>query len=578
MKLLAFATFALMQKRWVIKEKGSSEHAEKLVAELNVSEPIAQLLLQRGITTFEKAKSFFRPSLLELHNPFLMKDMDKAIERLTRAVANNERIMVYGDYDVDGTTAVALVYSFLKKFHANTDYYIPDRYTEGYGISFRGVDYAEETGVSLIIALDCGIKSLDKVNYANEKEIDFIICDHHLPGEELPKAAAVLDPKRTDCTYPYKELSGCGIGFKLIQAYASKAEIPFEELHEYLDLTAISIASDIVHITGENRILSYHGIERINKSPRPGIKSLLELNNVKQKMNVTNLVFIIGPRINAAGRISSGRKAVEMLISDSPELAKQTGILINQDNEDRKGIDKMITAEALEFIRSNKELHERKTTVLFNQNWHKGVVGIVASRLTENYYRPTILLAESNGMATGSARSVKDFDVYRAIEMCSDLIEQFGGHKYAAGLTIKKENIEAFSQRFEEVVASLITPEQLIPPVEIDLEISLSALTKKFFRIMQQMAPFGPENMNPVFVSRNVKFNTPRLLKEEHLKLELYEPENPHIIMSAIGFNMKDFYEPLLSASAIDICYTVEENNFNGKEELQLKIKDIKYD
>jgi single-stranded-DNA-specific exonuclease len=515
--------------------------------------------------------------LNDVYDPFLMQDMDKAIERMELALLNGGRIMVYGDYDVDGTTAVALVYSFIKEHHQNADYYIPDRYAEGYGISFAGIDHAQKTGVTLIIALDCGIKSNDKVDYASEKGIDFIICDHHLPGETIPKAVAVLDPKREDCNYPFKELSGCGIGFKLAQAFCLKRNIPFENLHKYLDLTVISIASDVVPIVDENRILSYYGLEQINNNPRPGVRALLEFHKVKHDLNISNLVFMIGPRINAAGRISSGKKAVEMLISDSMALASETGKLIDADNVTRKGIDKTITAEALEMIGSNENLINRKTTVLFHETWHKGVVGIVASRLTDTYYRPTILLGESNGKATGSARSVQDFDVYHAIEKCSDLLEQFGGHKYAAGLTIKKENIEAFSNKFEQIVSQLITEEMLIKPIDIDLEIDFSEITDKFLRIMKQMSPFGPGNMNPVFVTRGVKNRWPaKLIKEDHLKLELFQPEYPTAIFSAIGFNMKNFYEMVASGQPFDVCYSIEENHFNGNTTLQLNLKDIR--
>ncbi|MBA3900353.1 MAG: single-stranded-DNA-specific exonuclease RecJ [Bacteroidetes bacterium] len=566
-----------MQKRWVIKEKGEPGLVKQLMDGLNINEKLAQLLLQRDVKSFEDAKSFFRPELEDLHDPFLMKDMGKAIERLELAIQNGERIMVYGDYDVDGTTAVALMYSFIKELHENVDYYIPDRYLEGYGISFAGIDYAKETGVTLIVALDCGIKSNDKIDYANERGIDFIICDHHLPGETIPEAVAVLDPKRTDCTYPFKELCGCGIGFKLAQAYSQKNNIPFENLHKYLDLAVISIASDVVPIVDENRILAYYGLEQVNTKPRPGVKSLLEFHKVKHAMNISNLVFVVGPRINAAGRISSGKKAVEMLISESMELAAVTGKLINEDNDKRKGIDKTITAEALEMIGSDEALINKKTTVLFHESWHKGVVGIVASRLTDTYYRPTILLAESNGKATGSARSVQDFDVYHAIEQCSELLEQFGGHKYAAGLTIKKENIEAFSNKFEKIVSGLITEEMLIKPIDIDLEVDFAELTDKFYRIMKQMSPFGPGNMNPVFVTRGVKNKWPaRLMKEDHLRLELIQPGNPNFIFSAIGFNMKNLFDMVSTGQPFDVCYSIEENHYNGKTTLQLNLKDIR--
>jgi single-stranded-DNA-specific exonuclease len=440
-----------MEKRWSIKPEGDEQVVNQLANELSIDKVLANLLVQRGVNTFEEAKKFFRPSLMDLHDPFLMKDMDKAIIRLESAIKNQEKILVYGDYDVDGTTAVALVYSFIAQFHKQVEYYIPDRYAEGYGISFQGIDYASEQNFSLIIALDCGIKAIDKVEYASQKGIDFIICDHHRPGDSLPTAVAVLDPKREDCHYPFDELCGCGVGFKLVQAYALKNNIPFEELEQFLDLTAISIASDLVPIVGENRTLCYFGLEQLNKNPRKGIKAILDLANVKKEVTMNELVFTVGPRINAAGRLESGRSAVALLVSDNHADAKESGQNINITNTERRTIDVTITQHALSMIDGNVEMINRKSTVLFHPDWHKGVVGIVASRLTEKYYRPTIILTESNGKATGSARSVKDFDVYDAIEACSDLLEQFGGHKYAAGLTLKVENVDAFQNDLKKL-------------------------------------------------------------------------------------------------------------------------------
>ena len=569
----------IMQKRWVIKEPGNPEIVTKISGELNIHPVLSDLLVQRGIFDFEKARMFFRPSLNDLHDPFLMKDMDKAVDRIITALNKKEKILIYGDYDVDGTTAVALVYSFIASFYPAVEYYIPDRHSEGYGISFNGIDFAAENGFSLIIALDCGIKSNDKIEYANKQGIDFIICDHHLPGPSLPDAVAVLDPKRSDCAYPYKELSGCGIGFKLINAFCLKQNIPFEKLHHYLDLTAISIAADIVPITGENRVLAYYGLEQLNTRPRPGIKALLEKNNLRKALTISDVVFIIGPRINAAGRISSGKNAVEMLISEAKSLAESSGLVIDKNNTERKELDRNITSQALSMIEADETMLNRKTTVLYREEWHKGVIGIVASRLIETYYRPTIILAESNGKATGSARSVKNFDVHRAIEMCSELLEQFGGHKYAAGLTMKLENVAAFSHKFEEVVNELIEDELLIPSVEIDHKLQFSDISNKFVRVLKQLAPFGPENMNPVFFTEGViqKSGAARILKEAHLKLKVTQVNNPSVVYDAIGFNMASFYNDVAADKTFDICYSIEENNFNGDANIQLNLKDIHF-
>ncbi len=567
-----------MEKRWEFIPAGEPNLVKKIGDALTIEPTIANLLIQRGISDFDTAKIFFRPEITSLHNPFLMKGMEKAISRMEKAIEAGEKILIYGDYDVDGTTAVALLYSFLNSFYANIDYYIPDRYNEGYGISFQGIDYAYTNSFSLIIALDCGIKSNDKVDYANNKNIDFIICDHHLPGAIIPDAVAVLDPKQADCAYPFKELSGCGIGFKLIQAYAEKNKIAFENLYQYLDLTAISIGSDIVPITDENRTLAYFGLKEINSKPRPGIKAILELTNVKKELSITDLVFIVGPRINAAGRIASGKNAVKLLLTQTTEEAQSSGLLINANNTERKGLDAEITQQALEIIKNSELLLKSKTTVLFDKEWHKGVIGIVASRLIETHYRPTILLAESNGKATGSARSVKDFDVHEAISACSDLLEQFGGHKYAAGLTLKLENIEAFKQRFEQVVSETIEDNLLIPKIEIDSPLLLKEITPKFQRIIKQFAPFGPGNMAPVFSSYELKDKgNAKIVGSNHLKMEVFSNENPELSFSAIGFNLGQHIDLIQQGKLFNICYAIEENEWNGKKTIQLNIKDLTF-
>jgi len=571
-----------MEKNWILKSQGEGKEVERLSAELNISKPLAILLVQRGFTSFDEAKGFFRPELSLLHDPFLMKDMAVAIERIQAAVLNKEKILVYGDYDVDGTTSVALVYTFLKTFYENIDFYIPDRYNEGYGVSTKGIDYARETGSTLIIALDCGIKAIEKVKYAKHHGIDFIICDHHNPGDAIPPAVAVLDPKRKDCTYPDSELSGCGVGFKLIQGYAAKNGIPFEELIPFLDLVAVSIASDIVSVTGENRILAYYGLKQLNENPRTGLMAIIELAGIVDKqITIDDVVFKIGPRINAAGRMESGKSAVSLLIAEDKELAKVMGDKVNTYNSDRRNIDTSITQEALDIIGRDPELQKRKTTVLFNPNWHKGVIGIVASRLIDNWYRPTVILTESNGFATGSARSVFGFDLYQAVDACSDLLENFGGHKYAAGLTLKLENIPRFQQRFEDFVADTIDAEQLIPVVEIDTEISLSEISPKFFRILKQFEPFGPENMAPVFLTENVVDNgtgKPVGASGEHLKLNLIQEEDPYKVYPAIGFQQGNLYKHISMGQGFDICYSLEENEFMGRVNLQMNIKDIKFD
>ncbi len=494
-----------VEKSWKFLPEPNPLLVESLSEELKIDNVLAYLLVQRGIRDFEEARSFFRPQLEGLHNPFLMKDMDKAVIRLKEAIDNQEKVLVYGDYDVDGTTSVALMYSFLRDRLEDIGYYIPDRYAEGYGISYPGISYAEENGFSLVIALDCGIKAIEKVEYAKTKGIDFIICDHHLPGDELPDAYAILDPKRPGCEYPYKELSGCGVGFKLLQAYSLRNGIPFSTIAAYLDLVAVSIASDLVPMTGENKILAYHGLLKMNNDPVPGLKALMVVSNVGVKpVTGTDIVFKVGPRINAAGRVSSGSSSVELLISQNHREAQVLGEQINLYNDHRKSIDGDITEKAMKMVEEQDKIKLRKTTVLFKPDWHMGVVGIVASRLIEHYYRPTVVLTRSNGMATGSARSVDEYDIYNAINSCSDLLESFGGHKYAAGLSLPIENIDKFSERFEAFVASTITEDQMTQQIMVDKEILLSNITQKFFRVLKQFEPFGPENLAPVFVARNV--------------------------------------------------------------------------
>jgi len=562
--------------RWKLKPQPDADQIIKLASALNADRVSATLLLQRGITDFDSAKNFFRPSLELLHDPFLMKDMDKAVARVLKAIEKNEKILVYGDYDVDGTTSVALFYSYLRSIGAGAGYYIPDRYGEGYGISFKGIDFAKANGFSLVVSLDCGIKANEKIDYANSKGVDFIICDHHLPGEELPKAFAVLDPKRKDCIYPYKELSGCGVGFKLAQALQQTLKKPFDELKNYLDLVAISIAADIVPVTGENRVLCYFGLQEVNKMLRPGIKALYQLNNLKKELTVTDLVFVIAPRINAAGRIDHAMRAAELLLSDNVEEAEKFAGGINQTNTNRKEIDQGMTAQALEMIDSDLELINKKTTVIYNETWHKGVVGIVASRLIEKYYRPTIVLTKSDGVLTGSARSVKNYDVHSAIEACSDLLEQFGGHRHAAGLTLKPENLDNFILRFEQEVSRTITEDDLVPEIDVDAKINMNEINPRFFSILKQFAPHGPGNMTPVFVTENIMdTGWARVVGNNHLKLELYQPDNPTIKFSAIAFDKGDFLPFFQKKLPLNVCYNVAENHYNGNTTLQLVVRDI---
>ena len=561
--------------RWTLKPKPDSETVSQLASKLGVEKPIASLLVQRGIETFDEAKKFFRPSLEDLHDPYLMKDMDLAIDRIEKAIENVENIMVFGDYDVDGTTSVALLSSFLKSFYPNVATYIPDRYEEGYGVSYKGIDFAADNDITLIIALDCGIKAIDKVAYASEKGVDFIICDHHRPGNEIPKAVAVLDPKRDDCEYPYKELCGCGVGFKLMQAWAIKQEYPLDTLLPYLDLVATAIGADIVPITGENRVLAYHGLHVINTAPRVGFQAILDQVK-KETLTITDVVFILAPRINAAGRMKHGLHAVNLLVEDDVETAKQFAAEIESYNSDRKNADKTITVEALAQIEDLEE-KERFTTVVYQENWHKGVIGIVASRLIETYYRPTLVFTKSGEKLAASARSVKGFDVYDALEACSEHIEQFGGHKYAAGLTLHESEYENFKRKFEEVVAATIEKHMLVPEVSIDTELNLVDITPKFYRILKQFAPHGPGNMSPVFLTQNLKdsgFGKCVGADDLHLKCKVKQG-NSALSIDAIGFNLGPKCNLITNAQIFKAAYSIDENEWNGNISLQLKLKDI---
>ena len=561
--------------RWTLKPKPEEEKINELATALQVSKTIATLLLQRGISSFEEARQFFRPSLNDLHDPYLMKDMDKAVARLEQAIANEENILVFGDYDVDGTTAVSLVSGYLKSFYPNVATYIPDRYDEGYGVSFKGIDFADDNGFSLIIALDCGIKSIDHVAYAKEKNIDFIIGDHHRPGEQLPDAVAILDPKRADCDYPYDELCGCGIGFKLIQALAANRDQTIDDLIPYLDLVATAIAADIVPMTGENRVLAYFGLQVINSDPRPGIKAMT--HQLKKKtLDITDVVFIIAPRINAAGRIKHGNHAVELLTEFDFEQAQQFASEIEAYNAERKDLDQQITKEALNQIEENGE-QNRFTSVVFQETWHKGVIGIVASRLIETYYRPTLVFTKSGDKYAASARSVKGFDVYNALEACAEHLEQFGGHMYAAGMTLKPENYTAFKEAFERVVQETIAPEWLEPEISIDAIVDFDEITPKFTRILKQFEPCGPQNMTPVFVSKNVVdtgYGKPMGKEEEHLKLFVRQNNSEGI--PAIGFGLGKKYEIVKNKRPFEAAYCIDENEWNDKIELQLRLKDIR--
>lgn len=564
-----------MEKRWHILE-APKQVAEQLYAELKIHPAICSILAQRGIAGFEQAKNYFRPTLDQLHDPFLMKDMDKAIQRLLLAFENNEKILVFGDYDVDGTTAVACMFQFLCTIYIpqNLEFYIPHRYREGYGVSKNGIDYAFEKDISLIVSLDCGIKSTELISYAQSIGIDFIICDHHLPDETLPPAAAILNPKQKDCSYPYKELCGCGVGFKLITALAQHFKLPETYYYRYLDLVATAIAADIVPMTGENRILAYYGVKQVNENPSPGIKALIELSGLKQSIiHITNLVFVIAPRVNAAGRMDDARKAVQLFIEKDEERAKEYAGFLHNDNDERKEADSSITEQALSIIDNDTILVQRKTTVVYQPHWHKGVVGIVASRLIEKYYRPTIVLTQSGSIVAGSARSVPGFNLYEAVHACRQHLLGYGGHFAAAGMTLLPEQVELFSQKFEEVVAARITPDLLIPILTIDAEITLADIKQSFYNIICQMEPYGPENLRPVFVCRNVTdTGNSRLVKEQHIRFSIRQGNT---IMNGIGFNLAGKFELLQQKKNMDIVFTIDENEWNGEKSLQLKILDF---
>lgn len=609
----------MKEKRWIIRKDYDLEVVEKLAESLGVDKIIATLLVERGVTTFDEAKRFFRPSLDQLHDPFLMKDMDRAIARINDAVRKKERMLIYGDYDVDGTSAVALVYSYFHTLHYNIDFYIPDRDTEGYGISFQGIDYAKRTGVKLIIALDCGIKAIEQADYANSLGIDIIVGDHHLPGDELPKCCAVLDPKRSDCPYPFKELSGCGIGFKIVEAYMeqkigvrlcdSASELTSAQrknmemlklkLLRYLDLVAVSIASDIVPIMGENRVLAAFGLKVINTCPRPGLEAILTYGHIEPRsekdrsdnpekdsyfckdLNISDLVFLVGPRINAAGRIHSAFDSVRLLLAENLEVASKLAEEINSYNIERKDLDTQATEEAKRRLEADQKLKNRHSIVLFDEHWHRGVVGIVASRLVEAYYRPTIVLTYStDDLYVGSARSIKEFDVHSALEECSDLLEHFGGHKSAAGVSLRPENFEKFVERFEEIVSRTMPPEATVPEIEIDAVISFSEnITPRFLRILKQFSPFGPENNVPVFCTRDlVDTGSPRVVGSNHLKFSAIQLTSRSRAYPAIGFQLGDNYERVKHGDSFSLCYMLEENYWNGKTEIQLNVKDIKFD
>ncbi len=564
--------------RWILKEAADAEKVGRLATEVGIDKVLADLLVKRGVNSFEEARAFFRPSLKDLHDPFLMKDMDIAVERLHRAITSGEKILIYGDYDVDGTTAVALVYSFVHRFTKNVDFYIPDRYDEGYGVSYKGIDWGSEGGFSIIITLDCGIKAIDKVAYARSKGLDMIICDHHLPEETLPQAIAVLDPKREDCTYPFDDLSGCGVGFKLVQAYAQQYGVDFESLIPLLDILAVSIASDLVSMVGENRVLAHYGLKQINESPCKGLLAMIQLSNVEPgHVTVDDIVFKIGPRINAAGRMDSGRLAVELLKATDMTTALSIGEQINESNNERKNIDREITQEALEMAQNNPISPD--VTIVYNPRWNKGVVGIVASRLVEAYYRPAIVLTKSNGFITGSARSIGGFDLYEAIESCADLLENFGGHIYAAGLTLREENFEEFTKRISKFIEGRITKEMLVPVVDVDAKLDFAQITPKFFRILKQFQPFGPGNNNPVFMTENVyDAGTGRKVGAGglHMKLDLIQETQPYHQIPSIAFNMAEHYDYIREGNPIDICYAIVENYYRGNSSIQLRLRDLR--
>ncbi|MDD6829398.1 MAG: single-stranded-DNA-specific exonuclease RecJ [Bacteroidales bacterium] len=568
------------ERKWILKDPADPEKVGRLSAELGIDRVLAELLVKRGVETFEQARSFFRPSLDDLHDPFLMKDMDKAVKRLRTAITTEEGILVYGDYDVDGTTAVALVYSFLRRYSTNVDFYIPDRYEDGYGLSYRGIDWAKKHGFSLIITLDCGIKANEKVDYAASLGLDVIICDHHLPESTIPAAVAVLDPKREDDNYPFDDLSGCGVGFKLVQAYSREYDIPFETLIPLLDLLVVSISADLVSMTGENRVLAHFGLRQLNENPRKGLQAIATLSKLEPgHLSIDDIVFKIGPRINAAGRMESGRLAVELLTSSDEHSAAVVGEKINDNNNERKSIDREITQEALEMVQSGAALSSSAATIVYNPNWNKGVVGIVASRLVEAFYKPTIVLTKSNDFITGSARSVAGFDLYEAIDSCADLMENFGGHVYAAGLTLREENLPEFVRRIEEFISTRITQEMLTPFTEIDARLEFSQITPKFFRLLKQFQPFGPGNTNPVFQTENVyDGGKGRKVGADgvHMKLDLIDEKQPFHQIPAIAFNMSEYFDYIKAGNPFDICYSIVENYYRGNSTLQLRIKDIR--
>ena len=588
-----------METKWILHQPVDKQQVDEIVKVLNIDENLATLLVQRGITNYEEAKTFFRPSLSQLHDPFLMKDMDKAVERVMRAINDGEKVLIYGDYDVDGTTAVAVVYTYLKPFFKKKriEFYIPDRYEEGYGISYKGIDYAADNGFKLVIALDCGIKAVERIEYANAKGVDFIICDHHRAGDVIPNAVAVLDAKRPDCNYPYDELSGCGVGFKLVTALSMKGLGTIEEVYALLDLLAVSIAADIVPITGENRVLAYFGLKQLNKNPRPGIEAILQHANIYRRdedqveedenvltreLTISDLVFLIGPRINAAGRIAKASDSVRLLLADKKDHAEKLAASINDLNDERREFDNRITEEALGMIDADQELKDAKSTVVFNERWHRGVIGIVASRLTDYYYRPTIVLTRANGLITGSARSIKSFDIYDAIDNCSDLLEHFGGHKYAAGLSMKPENLPEFRRRFEAYVSEHLIDEDFVPEMEVDLKINFADITPKFMRILNQFAPFGPGNMSPVFWTDKVidAGGSRPVGGLRHLKLtvsQVGDAEQGVAPFSGIAFQKGDLFDRIHNGEPFSICYHLEYNTWQGKTNLQLNVKDIKF-
>lgn len=551
-----------------------------MVSEMGLNPVIALLLVQRGLTTAQEVKRFFRPSLSNLHDPFLMPDMEKAVHRLNKALGDKERILIYGDYDVDGTTAVSLVYKYLRPYSTNLDYYIPDRYDEGYGISLRSIQYAEEHGITLVIALDCGIKAIEKIAYAKERGIDFIICDHHMPDDELPDAVAVLDPKRADSNYPYEHLSGCGVGFKFMQAFGMNNHFPFSDIERLLELTAVSIASDIVPITGENRILAYYGLRQINSSPSMGLKGVIDVCGLSGKeITISDIVFKIGPRLNASGRMMNGKEAVDLLLAKDRSVVREKSESINQYNEERRELDKKITEEANEIINTIPNIEDKKAVIVYNPQWHKGVIGIVASRLTEKYYRPAVVLTKSSELVTGSARSIGGFDIYKAIEGCRDLLENFGGHTYAAGLSLKEENLPAFIERFQQLAAEDSHLAQMTPQIDIDALIDLKDINTKFMNDLKKMNPFGPNNQKPVFCTYEVKdYGTSKLVghNQEHIKLEIIDGKSGTSPIHGIAFGMARYYAHIKQMKPFNICYTVEENTYNGNSSLQLQVKDIK--